>query len=207
MATDLRLQQPSPFCHSGQATCLRQVKRGMNWETSGPLDTRVPYPLATALFLQPPSPFCHSERTRISYFTALTGAAYVVLLKENHMQLFEATTLDRKSGEAEESAVRLDPSPIPKGNPTANPQKSGNTAPFSTPFRPKGGIRALRALKAHTFPVAGPGKKAGGSHFRGAQRGRTGAIPLQSVASSTGETPPSSAARRTPYPSLTACGP
>jgi hypothetical protein len=39
-------------------------------------------------------------RTRISYLTALTGAAYVVLLKENHMQLFEAATLDRKSGEA-----------------------------------------------------------------------------------------------------------
>jgi hypothetical protein len=30
----------------------------------------------------------------------------VVLLKENHMQLFEAATLDRKSGEAEGSAVR-----------------------------------------------------------------------------------------------------
>jgi hypothetical protein len=30
----------------------------------------------------------------------------VVLLKENHMQLTEATTLDRKSGEAEGSAVR-----------------------------------------------------------------------------------------------------
>jgi hypothetical protein len=41
----------------------------------------------------------------ISYFTALTGPAYVVLLKENHMQLFEAATLDRKSGEAEGSAV------------------------------------------------------------------------------------------------------
>ena len=57
-------------------------------------------PLATVLSFQPPSPFCHSERTRISYLTALTGAAYVVLLKENHMQLFEAATLDRKSGEA-----------------------------------------------------------------------------------------------------------
>ena len=33
-----------------------------------------------------------SERTRISYFTALTGAAYVVLRKENHMQLTEAAT-------------------------------------------------------------------------------------------------------------------
>jgi hypothetical protein len=29
----------------------------------------------------------------------------VVLFKENHMQLFEAATLDRKSGEAEGSAV------------------------------------------------------------------------------------------------------
>ena len=62
--------------------------------------------MATVLRLPPPSPFCHSERTRISYLTGLTGAAYVVLLKENHMQLFEAATLDRKSGEAEESAVR-----------------------------------------------------------------------------------------------------
>ena len=48
---------------------------------------------------------CHPERTRISSFTALTGAAYVVLLKENHMQLTEAATLDRKSGEAVGSAV------------------------------------------------------------------------------------------------------
>jgi hypothetical protein len=78
------------------------------------------YPMATVLRLQRPSPFCHSacpgvpwERSRISYLTALTGAAYVVLLKENHMQLFEAATLHRKSGEAdlsrravEESAVR-----------------------------------------------------------------------------------------------------
>jgi hypothetical protein len=48
---------------------------------------------------------CHPERTRISYFTALTSATYVVLPKENHMQLTEAATLDRKSGEAEGSAV------------------------------------------------------------------------------------------------------
>jgi hypothetical protein len=62
--------------------------------------------LATVLSFQQPSPFCHPERTRISYFTALTSAAYVVLLKENHMRLFEAAILDRKSGEAEGSAVR-----------------------------------------------------------------------------------------------------
>jgi hypothetical protein len=53
----------------------------------------------------PPSPICHPERTRISYLTALTAATYVVLSKENHMQSIEATTLDRKSGEAEGSAV------------------------------------------------------------------------------------------------------
>jgi hypothetical protein len=46
-----------------------------------------------------------SERTLISYFTALSSATYVVLPKENHMQLTEAATLDRKSGEAEGSAV------------------------------------------------------------------------------------------------------
>ena len=48
---------------------------------------------------------CHPERSRISYFTALTATTYVVLLKENHTQLTEATTLDRKSGGAEGSAV------------------------------------------------------------------------------------------------------
>jgi hypothetical protein len=42
----------------------------------------------------------NSERTWISYFTALSKAAHVVLPKENHMQLTEAATLDRKSGEA-----------------------------------------------------------------------------------------------------------
>ncbi len=41
------------------------------------------------------------ERTRISYFTSLTSVTYVVLPKENHMQLTEAATLDRKSGEAD----------------------------------------------------------------------------------------------------------
>jgi hypothetical protein len=50
-------------------------------------------------------PLCHPERTRISYITALTSATYVVLRKENHMLLTEAASLDRKSGEAEGSAV------------------------------------------------------------------------------------------------------
>jgi hypothetical protein len=47
----------------------------------------------------------NSERTRISYFTALTVAAYVVLSEENHIQLTEAANLYRKSGEAEGSAA------------------------------------------------------------------------------------------------------
>ncbi len=56
----------------------------------------LPCPLATVLSFQQPSPFCHPERTRISYFTALTSATFVVLPKENHMQLIEATTLDKE---------------------------------------------------------------------------------------------------------------
>ena len=39
------------------------------------------------------------------------STTYVVLLEENHMQLTEGATLDRKSGVAEGSAVR--PSALP----------------------------------------------------------------------------------------------
>ena len=76
-----------------------------------------------------PSPFCHPERTRISYFTTLTGATYVGLLKENHMELFEAATLDRKSGEAEGSAVRHSGAPhLPFYNhtPLRHPERSAS---------------------------------------------------------------------------------
>jgi hypothetical protein len=45
------------------------------------------------------------ERTRISYFYSSYSATFVVLPKENNIPLTEATTLDRKSGEAEGSAV------------------------------------------------------------------------------------------------------
>src|SRR5712672_2321358 len=55
-----------------------------------------PCPLATVLSLQRSSPFCHPERTRISYSPHSPETTYVVLPKENHMQLTEATTLDRK---------------------------------------------------------------------------------------------------------------
>jgi hypothetical protein len=55
--------------------------------------------------LNNPLLFVIPKRTRISYLTALTRATYVVLVKENHMQLTEATTLERKSGEAEGSVV------------------------------------------------------------------------------------------------------
>src|SRR5271168_1701606 len=57
-----------------------------------------------SLFVNHPL-LCHPERTLISYFTALTGATFVVLLKENHMQWTEAATLHRKSGGAEGPAV------------------------------------------------------------------------------------------------------
>jgi hypothetical protein len=40
------------------------------------------------------------------------ATTYVVLPKENHMQLTEAATLDRKSGEAEGSAVRHSCAPL-----------------------------------------------------------------------------------------------
>jgi hypothetical protein len=55
---------------------------------------------------------CHPEAYRISYFTALTGPAYVVLLKENHMQLVEAAALDMKSGEADLSRLAVEGSAV-----------------------------------------------------------------------------------------------
>jgi hypothetical protein len=60
---------------------------------------------ATTLDELLPFPFVIPKRTRISCLTALTAATYVVLSKENHMQSIEAATIDRKSGEAEGSAV------------------------------------------------------------------------------------------------------
>ncbi len=50
------------------------------------------------------------------------ATAYVVLRKENHMQLTEAATLDRKSGEAEGSAVpRTFPGNVLRQNVLAHP--------------------------------------------------------------------------------------
>jgi len=49
---------------------------------------------------------CHPERTRISYFTALTSATYVVLPKENHTQLIEAATLEGNPGEPRDLRFR-----------------------------------------------------------------------------------------------------
>jgi hypothetical protein len=71
-----------------------------------------PIPWQRSFPYQRPSPVCHPERTRISYFAALTGATYVVLLKENHIQLFEAATLDRKSGEADLSRRAVEGSAV-----------------------------------------------------------------------------------------------
>ena len=55
--------------------------------------------------------------TRISYLTALTGAPYVVLPKENHKQLAEATSLDRKSGGADLSRRAVEGSAVPRTSP------------------------------------------------------------------------------------------
>ena len=63
-------------------------------------DEKTPRSRNHSLWNRCPS-LCHPERTRISYFTALSSDTYVVLPKENHMQLTEAATLDRKSGEAD----------------------------------------------------------------------------------------------------------
>jgi hypothetical protein len=59
----------------------------------------------------------NSERTRISCFTALTGATYVVLPKENHTQLTVAATLDRKSGGADLSRRAVEGSAVPRTSP------------------------------------------------------------------------------------------
>jgi hypothetical protein len=72
------------------------------WPTQGDEKRLGP---ATTLYATVALSFVIPERTRISYFTALTSATYVVLPQENHMQLAEAATVDRKSGEAEGSAV------------------------------------------------------------------------------------------------------
>ena len=85
-----------------------------------------------------------SERTRISYLTALTSATYVVLPKENHMQLTEAATLDRKSGEAEGSAV---PRTLP-GNVFDRAHRSGEPAPACR------GIRGFFSVLSHPLRVA-----------------------------------------------------
>ena len=57
------------------------------------------------LFVIPPAPACWTV-PRFPISQLLPATAYVVLLKENHMQLIEAAILDRKSGAGEGSAVR-----------------------------------------------------------------------------------------------------
>jgi hypothetical protein len=66
---------------------------------------QLPYPLATVLSLSTTLSFLSSRAyldflLRSSHRCHLCGSP-----QENHMQLFEAATLDRKSGEAEGSAV------------------------------------------------------------------------------------------------------
>jgi hypothetical protein len=70
---------------------------------------------------------------------SLLSAKQVVLPKENHMQLTEAATLDRKSGEAEGSAV-------PRTSPrNANWLYGRATEPVDT-FFPVGVMRSIILL-------------------------------------------------------------
>ena len=82
------------------------ISREKGLLSTSPASQQPSCPLAVVLSFQKPSPICHPERTRISYSPISPATANVVLLKENHMQLIEAATLDRKSGEAEGPAVR-----------------------------------------------------------------------------------------------------
>jgi hypothetical protein len=57
------------------------------------------YPCCSELLTHQP-PLCYPERTRISYFAALTAATCAALRKESRMKSTEATVCDRKSGAA-----------------------------------------------------------------------------------------------------------
>jgi hypothetical protein len=100
-------------------------------------------PVRQPLFMaSSPYPLSSRKRTRISYFTALTGATYVVLLKENHMQLLEAAALDRKSGEAEGSAVlrTLLGNVFDRAYPDFLPRSTGHDHASATNFYRKSGV-------------------------------------------------------------------
>jgi hypothetical protein len=125
-----------------------------------------PFPPATALYLQLPPPFCHPERTRISCCTALIGDPDVVLFKENHTQLTEAATLDRKSGEAEGPAVRHSCAPpLPVHNPhqiidRISMGDRGRTLADGRlnslwRGRPDTSMRAARKKQVNRYPVTG----------------------------------------------------
>src|SRR5271156_5048985 len=72
-----------------------------------------PCPCNHPVFWSPPSPsnspllFVIPSVPGFPTSPLLPATTYVVLFKENHMQLTEAATLDRKSGAAEGSAVPL----------------------------------------------------------------------------------------------------
>jgi len=55
-------------------------------------------------------PLCHPERTRISYYAAPKMTSFAAFIKESRMSFAEPIGLNRKSGAAEGSAVRLTPS-------------------------------------------------------------------------------------------------
>ena len=121
-ATVLSLQPPSPICHpdrrGGTCSSLHQqpIPAGsaalpivilracdfLSMERSRP-NRLVPRQLFSPcnhplLFVIPPAPACRGSVPGFPISQLLPATAYVVLLKENHMQLIEASTLGRKSG-------------------------------------------------------------------------------------------------------------
>ena len=119
------------------------------FDNRAPLE-QSPCPLTTdnqPVLWQPPSP---SHNPPLFVIPSVPGfptsplspaTTYVVLPKENHMQLTEAATLDRKSGGAEGSAVRHSGAP---------PLPFHNHSPFVIPTGAEGPA-VLRTIHGHVF--------------------------------------------------------
>jgi hypothetical protein len=90
-----------------QHLLLREKSKGapgLTFETWDPRN-RFQMETPTLPFVIPPAPACRGSVPGFPTSPLSLEITYVVLPKENHMQLTEAATLDRKSGGAEGSAV------------------------------------------------------------------------------------------------------
>ena len=88
---------------SWEATHLKShnLRPEESWAVGPPKLMKTSTCSATTFLEAPPSPLSsRPERTRISYFAALTGATGAVSRKGNRMKLINVTTLNRKSGGA-----------------------------------------------------------------------------------------------------------